>query len=135
MEKIVDAKIIEKEIETINKRFSSVKHESVVMNDSRVKKRTYSKENVIRLHVLDIIAGLANFNNKTKGEHPNICDVKQFLYYASDLFMSSLTVSTKKSFMEYLNSAENDEDFDELEHIRGYFLNEFDENGIPENIY
>jgi len=133
MEKIVDAEILEKQIESINKCFSSNKKEPVVMNDSRVQKRTYSKENVIRLYTLDLIAGITNIKNKTEGEHPNIFDVKQFLYYASDLFMSSLTHSSKKSFMKYLNNAESENEFDELEHIRGYFLNEFDENGNERN--
>ena len=35
--------------------------------------------------------------------------------------------------MEYLNSKESDEEFDDLSHIRGYLLNEFDENGNERN--
>ena len=43
--------------------------------------------------------------------------------------MSSLTDKSKKSFMEYLNSEESEDDFEELSHIRGYILDGYDEDG------
>ena len=113
MEKIVDAQMIEKELDRINSFFNPSTDCRKNVNENRVAKRTYGKSNLMRLFVLDITAGLANHLNETKGEHPNVEDVKQFLYYAMDLYMSSLTDKSKKSFMEYLNSEESEDDFEE----------------------
>jgi hypothetical protein len=130
MEKIVDAQMIEKELEKINSFLGCRKK----VNESRVQKRTFSKRGLFSLFSLDMISGFANHRNETEGKHPDVNSVKQFLYYAMDLYMSSLTDKSKMSFMEYLTRTESDDDFEELSHIRGYFLNEFDENGVPENI-
>ena len=61
-----------------------------------------------------MISGFANHLNETEGKHPNVNSVKQFLYYAMDLYMSSLTDKSKMSFMEYLNRTESEDDFEEL---------------------
>ena len=103
------------------------------MNENRVSKRTFGKRNLIRLVSLDVSSGVANLLNETKGEHPNVENVKQFLYYAMDLYMSSLTDKSKRSFMDYVNSAEGDNDFEKLSHIRGYVLDGYDENGNERN--
>ena len=117
MEKIIDTKLLEERVESINKHFNTCSS-----LEPRLQRRVYSGEEVCGLFTLDICAQTANENYKTKGESPSSFDLKQFLYFASDLFMSSLDNSAKKSFMEYLNSEEGEKDFDELEHIRGYFL-------------
>jgi len=108
MEKIVDAQMIEKELERINSVLGCRKN----INENRVSKRTFGKRNLIRLVSLDVSSGVANLLNETKGEHPNVENVKQFLYYAMDLYMSSLTDKSKRSFMDYVNSAEGDNDFE-----------------------
>ena len=118
MEKIVDAQMIEKELEKINSFLGCRKK----VNESRVQKRTFSKRGLFSLWSLDMISGHENYMNEKGEKTHNVGFVKQFLYYAMDLYMSSLTDKSKKSFMEYLNSEEGEKDFDELEHIRGYFL-------------
>ena len=129
MEKIVDAQMIEKELERINSVLGCRKN----INENRVSKRTFGKRNLIRLVSLDVSSGVANLLNETKGEHPDVENVKQFLYYAMDLYMSSLTDKSKRSFMDYVNSAEGDNDFEKLSHIRGYVLDGYDENGNERN--
>ena len=129
MGKIIDAQMIEKELESINSFLGCRKN----INENRVSKRTFGKRNLIRLVSLDVSSGVANLLNETKGEHPDVENVKQFLYYAMDLYMSSLTNKSKKSFMEYLNSEESEDDFEELSHIRGYVLDGYDENGNERN--
>ena len=129
MEKIVDAQMIEKELEKINSFLGCRKK----VNESRVQKRTFSKRGLFSLFSLDMISGLANHRNETEGKHPDVNSVKQFLYYAMDLYMSSLTDKSKMSFMEYLTRTESDDDFEELSHIRGYVLDGYDENGNERN--
>ena len=129
MEKIVDAQMIEKELEKINSFLGCRKK----VNESRVQKRTFSKRGLFSLWSLDMISGHSNYMNTKEGKTPNVGFVKQFLYYAMDLYMSSLTDKSKKSFMDYVNSAEGDNDFEKLSHIRGYVLDGYDENGNERN--
>ena len=125
MGKIVDAQMIEKELEKINSFLGCRKK----VNESRVQKRTFSKRGLFSLWSLDMISGYENDVNEKEGKTPNVGFVKQFLYYAMDLYMSSLTDKSKKSFMEYLNSEESEDDYEELSHIRKYILDGYDENG------
>ena len=125
MGKIIDAQMIEKELESINSFLGCRKN----INENRVQKTTFGKSNLMRLFSLDMISGFANHLNETEGKHPDVNSVKQFLYYAMDLYMSSLTDKSKMSFMEYLTRTESDDDFEELSHIRGYVLDGYDEDG------
>ena len=127
MGKIIDAEILEKEIESINRCYGSGDE----IKENRVLRRTYSKENVLRLQTLEMSSDYANHMNEKEGESPNWVGVSQYLYYGMDLFMSSLTDSSKKSFMKYLKSEEGENEFHRHSWIRGYFLNEFNRNGNP----
>ena len=62
MEKIVDAQMIEKELEKINSFLGCRKK----VNESRVQKRTFSKRGLFSLWSLDMISGHENY--------PLLCD-------------------------------------------------------------